>query len=76
MTFVCGAGGKKRGGRERTEGLLPLMGLLTSVSVGRLVKHQHCILHLQSKHKTESASGTLTKYGTHYMFSGGGWFPL
>lgn len=71
MSFVSGAGGQ-----ERTEGLLAHMGLLTSVPVGRLIKHQHRILHLQSEHKTESASGTLTKYMAHCMFRGGGQSPL
>ena len=59
------------------KGQPPHTGVLTSVPVGRLIKHQHCILHLQNKYKIESALGILTKYTKHYILVGGWWqFPL
>lgn len=48
----------------------PYTGVLTSVSVGGLIKHQHRVLHLQNKQRIEPALAILTKYTKHYVWGG------
>lgn len=49
--------------------------VLTSVPVGCLIKHQHCIFHLQNNYRIECALGILRKYAEHSTFWGEGLFP-
>ena len=51
------------------------MGALTSVPVGRLIKHQHCILHLQSKQRVCFIKEFNKRYKTVKMGGGAGSLP-